>query len=43
MELGVIGMMLKIKRTVGRVTAINLAAMSQALLLLFVGLTANAQ
>jgi type IV pilus assembly protein PilQ len=43
MELGVLGMMLKIKRTVGRVTAINLAAMSQAWLLLFVGLTANAQ
>ena len=36
-------MMLKIKRTVGRLTAINLAAMSQALLLLFVGLSANAQ
>jgi type IV pilus assembly protein PilQ len=36
-------MMLKIKRTVGRLTAINLAAMSQALLLLVVGLSANAQ
>ncbi|MBT8098263.1 MAG: type IV pilus secretin PilQ [Gammaproteobacteria bacterium] len=35
--------MLKIKRTVGRLTAFNLAALSQAVLLLFVGMTANAQ
>jgi type IV pilus assembly protein PilQ len=43
MELGVIGMMLKIKRTVGNLTVLKLAALSQALLLLFVGVTANAQ
>jgi len=36
-------MMLKIKQTVGRHAALKLAALSQALLLLFVGLTANAQ
>jgi type IV pilus assembly protein PilQ len=44
MELGVIGMMLKIKQTVGRrCTASRLTALTQAVLLLFVGLTANAQ
>jgi type IV pilus assembly protein PilQ len=43
MELGVIGMMLKIKQTVGRHAALKLAALSQALLLLFVGFAANAQ
>jgi type IV pilus assembly protein PilQ len=43
MELGVIGMMLKIKQTVGNLTVLKLAALSQALLLLFVGMTANAQ
>jgi type IV pilus assembly protein PilQ len=43
MELGVIGMMLKIKQTVGKLTMLKLAALSQALLLLFVGMTANAQ
>ncbi len=36
-------MMLKIRRTVGRHGVTKLAAMSHALLLLFVGLTANAQ
>ena len=36
-------MMLKIKQTVGRLTALKLTALSQALLLMFVGLTANAQ
>jgi len=43
MELGVIGMMLKIKQTVGNLRVLKLAALSQALLLLFVGATANAQ
>lgn len=43
MELGVIGMMLKIKQTVGNLRVLKLAALSQALLLLFVGLSANAQ
>ena len=43
MELGVIGMMLKIKQTAGHLTVLKLAALSQALLLLFVGMTANAQ
>jgi len=36
-------MMLKIKQTVGRHAALKLAALSQALLLLFVGFAANAQ
>ena len=36
-------MMLKIKQTVGHLTVLKLAALSQALLLLFVGMTANAQ
>ena len=36
-------MMLKIKQTVGNLTVLKLAALSQALLLLFVGMTANAQ
>ena len=35
--------MLKIKQTVGHLTVLKLAALSQALLLLFVGMTANAQ
>jgi type IV pilus assembly protein PilQ len=43
MELGVIGMMLKIKQTAGHQWVLKLAALSQALLLLFVGVTANAQ
>jgi type IV pilus assembly protein PilQ len=44
MELGVMGMMLKIKQTVGhRRTVSKLTALTQAVLLLFVGLTANAQ
>ncbi len=36
-------MMLKIKQTVGNLRVLKLAALSQALLLLFVGLSANAQ
>ena len=36
-------MMLKIKQTAGHLTVLKLAALSQALLLLFVGMTANAQ
>jgi len=36
-------MMLKIKQTVGHLTVLKLAALSQALLLLFAGMTANAQ
>jgi len=36
-------MMLNIKQTVGHLTVLKLAALSQALLLLFVGMTANAQ
>ncbi len=36
-------MMLKIKRTAGHLTVLKLAALSQALLLLFVGMTASAQ
>ena len=36
-------MMLKIKQTVGDLRVLKLAALSQALLLLFVGMTANAQ
>ena len=36
-------MMLKIKQTVGHLTVLKLAALSQALLLLFVGMTANSQ
>ncbi len=36
-------MMLKIKQTVGHLTVLKLAALSQALLLLFVGMTASAQ
>ncbi|MGI9272345.1 MAG: type IV pilus secretin PilQ [Woeseiaceae bacterium] len=36
-------MMLKIKQTVGHLTVLKLAALSQALLLMFVGVTANAQ
>jgi type IV pilus assembly protein PilQ len=44
MELGVIGMMLKSKPTVGhRMTMIKLAALAQAALLLFCGATASAQ
>jgi type IV pilus assembly protein PilQ len=44
MELGVIGMMLKSKLTVGhRMTVIKLAALAQAALLLFWGATASAQ
>ena len=36
-------MMLKMKQTAGHLTVLKLAALSQALLLLFVGMTANAQ
>ena len=36
-------MMLKIKQTVSKLNLLKLAALSQALLLLFVGLSANAQ
>ena len=36
-------MMLKIKQTAGHLTVLKLAALSQALLLLFVGMTASAQ
>jgi type IV pilus assembly protein PilQ len=44
MELGVMGMMLKIKQTVShRRTVLKLTALTQAVLLMFVGLTANAQ
>jgi type IV pilus assembly protein PilQ len=44
MKLGVIGMMFKIKQTVShRRTVSKLTAFAQAVLLLFVGLTANAQ
>jgi type IV pilus assembly protein PilQ len=44
MELGVIGMMLKIKQTVShRRTVLKLTALTQAVLLMFVGFTANAQ
>ena len=43
MELGVIGMMLKNKRTVGQRLVLKLAALSQATLLLFAAFTANAQ
>jgi type IV pilus assembly protein PilQ len=43
MELGVIGMMLKNKQTVGHRLVLKLAAYSQAILLLFAGLSANAQ
>ncbi len=43
MELGVIGMMFKIKQTAGHRRVLKLVALSQALLLVFVGLAANAQ
>jgi type IV pilus assembly protein PilQ len=44
MELGVIGMMLKIKPTIGyRRLVIQMAALCQAVLLTFVGMSANAQ
>jgi type IV pilus assembly protein PilQ len=43
MELGVIGMMFKNNQTVGHRTVLKLAALSQALLLMFVGMTASAQ
>jgi type IV pilus assembly protein PilQ len=44
MELGVIGMTLKFKQTVShRRTVLKLTALTQAVLLMFVGLTANAQ
>jgi type IV pilus assembly protein PilQ len=43
MELGVIGMMLKNIQTAGHLTVSKLAALSQALLLCFVGFAANAQ
>jgi len=43
MELGVIGMMFKIKQTAGHRRVLNLAVLSQALLLVFVGMTASAQ
>jgi type IV pilus assembly protein PilQ len=43
MELGVIGMMLKIKQSVARSTVLKMTAIAQVALLLFVGSTANAQ
>jgi type IV pilus assembly protein PilQ len=43
MELGVIGMMLKIKQSVARSMVLKLTAIAQVALLLFVGSTANAQ
>src|SRR5210317_1947838 len=43
MELGVIGMMLKIKQSVARSIVLKMTAVAQVALLLFVGSTANAQ
>jgi len=43
MELGVIGMMLKIKQSVARSMVLKMTAIAQVALLLFVGSTANAQ
>jgi type IV pilus assembly protein PilQ len=43
MELGVIGMMLKIKQSVARSMVLKLTAIAQVALLLFVGSAANAQ
>ena len=43
MELGVIGMMLKIKQSVSRSMVLKTTAIAQVALLLFVGSTANAQ
>ncbi|NOR35599.1 MAG: AMIN domain-containing protein, partial [Woeseiaceae bacterium] len=43
MELGVIGMMLKIKQSVARSIVLKMTAIAQVALLLFVGSTANAQ
>jgi len=43
MELGVIGMMLKIKQSVGRSVLLKLTALAQVTFLLFAGFSANAQ
>ena len=43
MELGVIGMMLKINQSVARSAVLKLTALAQVALLLFAGSAANAQ